>query len=76
MEAFDYMEMKICLHDTGHMTKLTAMPIYGKNPIETSGPFSSKFGVWHRGLLTSIVCSNDDPELTLTYFTARLNFVT
>ena len=30
---------------------------------------------WHRGLLPIIVCSNDDPELTLTYFTARSNFV-
>ena len=25
------MEMKIYLHDAGHMTKMTAIPIYGKN---------------------------------------------
>ena len=72
--------MKICLHDTGHMTKLAAMPIYGISPLEIfcgkSGAISRKFGKWHQGLLPSIVCSNDDPELTLTYFTARLNFVT
>ena len=29
-----------------------------------------------RGLQPIIVCSNDDPGLTLTYFTARSNFVT
>ena len=23
--------MKICKHDAGHMTKMVAMPIYGKN---------------------------------------------
>ena len=28
------------------------------------------------GLLPIIVCSNDDPEVTLTYFTLRSNFVT
>ena len=28
----------------------------------------------HRGLLPIIVYSNDDPGLTLTYFTARSNF--
>ena len=28
------------------------------------------------GLLPIIICSNDDPGLTLTYFTARSNLVT
>ena len=32
MKAFRYKEMKIYLHDAGHMTKMAAMPIYGKNP--------------------------------------------
>ena len=36
--------MKIYYYDDGHMTKMTAMSIYGKN---------------------------DEPWLTLTYFTAR-----
>ena len=62
------------------MTKMAAMPIYGKNPSKifsgTSGPISTKLGMKHRGLLPIIVCSNDDPGLTLTYFTARSNFVT
>ena len=30
----------------------------------------------HQGLLPIIVCSNDDPDVTLTYFTARSNLVT
>ena len=32
--------------------------------------------MWHRGLQPIIVCSNDDPGVTLTYITARLNLVT
>ena len=35
-----------------------------------------KLGMWHRGLLPIIVDINDDPGVTLTYFTARSNFVT
>ena len=37
--AFGYMEMKIYQHDAGHMTKMAAMPIYGKIPLkESSSP--------------------------------------
>ena len=39
--------MKIYWHDAGHMTKMAAMPIYGKNPSKiffsrTGGPISTK----------------------------------
>ena len=39
--------MKIYQYDAGHMTKMAAMPIYGKNPSKiifsgTSGPISMK----------------------------------
>ena len=42
--------MKICEHDAGHMTKMAAMPIYGKNPSKiffswTCGPISTKLGM-------------------------------
>ena len=41
--------MKICLYDAGHMTKMTAMPIYGKNPSKiftgTSKLISTKLGM-------------------------------
>ena len=38
MKAFRYKEMKIGLHDAGHMTKMAVMPIYGKNPSKSSSP--------------------------------------
>ena len=46
----DTREMKIYWHDAGHMTKMAAMPIYGKNPSKiffsgTGGPISMKLGM-------------------------------
>ena len=40
--------MKIHEHDAGHMTKMAATPLYGKNPLkiffsEIDGPISTKF---------------------------------
>ena len=54
---------------------------HGKNPSKiffsrTSGPIFTKLGMYHLGLHPIIVCSNDDPGVTLTYFTARSNLVT
>ena len=70
--------MKVCLRDLSHMTKMAATPIYGKNPLKifsrTGGPISTKLCMLHRGLQPIIVCSNDDPRMTLAYFTARLIF--
>ena len=34
-----------------------------------------KLGMQHWVLVYYQICSNDDPELTLTYFTARSNLV-
>ena len=70
--------MKICYHDPGHMTKMAAMPIYGKNPLKiffsrTGGLIFTKRGMYHRGFLPIIVYINDDPGVTLTYFKARSN---
>ena len=66
---------KVCSWGLGHMTKLAATPIYGKNPSKiffsrTKGPMTLWLGMKHWGLGPIIVCSNDDPRLTLTYFTA------
>ena len=62
------------------MTKMAATPIYGKNPSKifsrTDWTIFTKLGVWHRELKSIINCSNDDPGVTLTYFTARSNLVT
>ena len=71
---------KLCLRHLGHMTKMSATPIYRKNPSKTffSGtgtPISMKLGMQHWGFLPIIVCSNDNPGVTLTYFTARSNLV-
>ena len=41
----------------------------------TNRPMTLKFGMQHRVLKYYQVCSNDDPGLTLTYFTARSNLV-
>ena len=64
---------KVCSWGLGHMTKMAAMPIYGKTLKKiffsrTKGPMTLCIG-------SIIVCSNDDPRLTLTYFIARSNLV-
>ena len=73
--------MKISKLDPGHMTKMAAMPIYGKNLSKiffsrTGGPIFTKLGMKHWGLLAIIVYINDDPGVTLTYFMARSNLET
>ena len=59
---------------------MAATPIYGKNSSKifsgNGGPISTKLGMEHWGLQPIIVCSNDGPQMTLTYFTARSNLVT
>ena len=42
----------------------------------TGRPISTKLDTSHLGFLPILVSSNDDPGVTLTYFTARLNLVT
>ena len=69
---------KVCINGPGHMTKMAAMPIYGKNPSKiffsrTGRPISTKLGMYYWGLLPIIVCINDDPGVTWTYFMARSN---
>ena len=62
------------------MTKMAAMPIYGKNPSkiifsETNRLISRKLGVRHRWLKYSNVYINHDPLMTLTKFMARSTWV-
>ena len=71
--------MKIYQHDAGHMTEMAAMPIYRKNTLKsfypgTSGPISRKLSMKHQKLRPIIVCSNDDPGLSLTYFFCKVDF--
>ena len=63
------------------MTKMAAMPIYGKNLKKsffsrTRSPMILKLGMKHRGFKLYKVYINDGPRLTLTYFLARSNWVT
>ena len=60
---------------------MAAMPMYGinskKNLVSrTSGSISMKLGMKHQRFKLIIFCSNDNPMLIWTYFTARSNFVT
>ena len=70
-----------CSLHLGHMTKMATTPINGKHPSKiffsrTGRPIFTKLGMWHQGLQPIIVYSNDDPGVTLTYFTTRSNLVT
>ena len=64
------------INNLGHMTKMAAIPIYGKNPSKiffsvTGRPISKKHGLKHRWLKYYNVYINHDPVVTLTYFTTR-----
>ena len=72
--------MKVCSNGPGHMTKMAAMPIYGKNPLKiffsrTRRPMTLGLGMKHQECGAYQVCSNDDPGLTLTYLTSRSNLL-
>ena len=59
------------INNLDHMTKMAAMPIYGKNPSKcffygTTGPISTKLDMKHRGLKDYNVFINYDIWMTLT----------
>ena len=64
----------------GHKRKTALMPIYGTNVkkiffYKTKRPRTLKLSMRHWVLKYYQVYSNDDPGLTLTYFTARSDLV-
>ena len=68
------------INNLGHMIKMAAMTIYGKNPSqifssETNRLISMKLGVKHRWLNFYNVYINHDPMMTLTQFMARPTWV-
>ena len=71
--------MKVCSNGLGHITNMNAMPIYDNNLNKifsgTKQPMTLKVGMQHRVFKYYPICSYDDLGLTLTYFTARSNFV-
>ena len=55
---------RVCLRGLGHRTKMSAMPIYGKNPLKfffssTDGPMAMGLYMQHWGHRPFIVCSHD-----------------
>ena len=63
------------------MAKMAAILMYAINSEKklvsrTSGSISMKLGMKHQIFKLIIFCSNDNPVLILTYFTARSNFAT
>ena len=68
--------MKVSTNGVCHMTKVAAVSIYAKNSFsETKRPMTLKLDMRHWLLEYFQVCSNDDPGLTLTYFTAGSTLV-
>ena len=69
--------MKIHQHNAGHLTKMAAMPIYGKITLKTfpgtTGPILMKLCIKYQRPKPFIIYANYDPGLTLTYFTTRSN---
>ena len=60
----------------GHMTKMAAMPIYGKKLFKSllfKNHKANDLWTWYVALGCGAyqVCSNDDSKLTLTYLTSR-----
>ena len=72
--------MKIHQHFAGRMTKMAAMPIYGKTLKTffpgTTGQILMNLCMKHQRPKPFIIFANYDPGLTLIYFTARSNFAT
>ena len=71
---------KVCSNGPVHMTNVAAMPIYGKKNKKiflsgTKKPMALKLGKQQWVLKYYQIYSNDNPGLTLTYFTARSNLV-
>ena len=71
---------KIYTKYIGHMTKMAATPIYGKNLLKiffsiTRRPVTLRLGMSHLGCGAYQVSSNDDPKMTLAYLTSRSNLL-
>ena len=71
MESLWVGGIKVCSNGTGHVTKIAAMHLYGKNSLkvfffETNRPMTFKLSIQRWGFEPYDVCSNDEPELALT----------
>ena len=67
---------KVYINGTGHMTKMAATTIYGKifkNLLLQNCHMIMKLGMEHYVLTLFESYMNDNPELTLSYFTTNSN---
>ena len=69
---------KVCSNGPGHIIKMAAMPINGKNlkkNLLLRNQKTDDLETWYAasGARVLPICSNNEPGLTLTYFTARSN---
>ena len=66
--------MKVCSNDLGLMTNMAESPYMAQSLkfffSGTKRPITLKRAMQHQELKYLQLCSNDDPRLTLTYFTA------
>ena len=70
--------INVYINNPGHMTKMAAIAIYGKNPSKiffsrTGGSISKKLGMKHRWLKYYNVHINHDPVMTMTFFYGKVN---
>ena len=65
----------VYIYNLGHMTKMAAMPIYGKNPSIIFFSETNRLCVKHRWLKYYNLYINHDPVMTLTQFMARSAWV-
>ena len=63
---------KVYINGPGHMTKMATTPIYGKN---LKRSMIMKLGMEQYVLRLQNFHINDNPELTLTYFTTMSNLM-
>ena len=66
----------MCINKLVHITKMAAMPIFGKKPSKiffskTGGLISKKLGMEYLWLNYYNAYINHDPVMTLTYFMTR-----
>ena len=66
------------INNSGHMTSMATMPIYGKNPSKiffsrTGGSIAKKLGMKRRWLKYYNVYIIHDPVMTLTFFLVKFN---
>ena len=66
--------MKVYINGPGHMIKMAAMAIIIEKTFKNllfQNQKAYDFETWHEAMELYKVCLNHDPEMTLTFFTAR-----